>query len=274
MDRNWVSQKLAEREVEKVKRKEKIRSFILNSPVISEDDKATFVEELERVLEFRNHFMLDTKLKLYPIPNESEAECEEWLASIDALQIDQFYYDSILSDDWMIERYLDSEPMEFDGDIIITDPCYVIREDQFTDDDWEYCGYGRRMELLGFSKYMTRDTIYGDWSCTTFDSDTGDAIGSFCADSGTVSVLLLDDILKYNPDYHDHTDDFGAATLIRNFKGTVQFVVTRTEGVYESTTEYHMAGETWEEYNVLVIGHGVDKVTGEPMNFVGRQTGF
>lgn len=26
-----------------------------------------------------------------------------------------------------LNRYLDSEPMEFDGDIIITDPCYIMR---------------------------------------------------------------------------------------------------------------------------------------------------
>ena len=67
-----------------------------------------------------------------------------------------------------IAVYLDGEPMEFDGDIIITDPCYIMKED----DDWATCAYGENMEALGITHYMTRDTLYGDWSCTTFDSDT------------------------------------------------------------------------------------------------------
>lgn len=67
--------------------------------------------------------------------------------------------------------------MEFDGDIIITDPCYIIRAEHhgttpLTDDDWEACGYGDNMEALGIHNYMTRDTIYGDWSCTVYNTDT------------------------------------------------------------------------------------------------------
>ena len=219
-----------------------------------------------------------------------------------------------------IDRLVDME-MEFDGDIIITDPCYIIknpdkstkpkREDyisyssmkDYPDydkekeesekyfeeerdyyaacnewdanyDDWSICECGVKMETLGFTKYMTRDTLYGDWSCTTYNLDTKEPIGSFCADAGLVSVFLLDEVMKYNPDYKDVKDNRWCVTCIRDFKGTVEFRVEHLEGTYEETTEYHKAGDKWEDNVVKVYGHGVNKVTGEPINFVGTQTGF
>lgn len=40
-------------------------------------------------------------------------------------------------------RYQSTPEKEFDGDIIITDPCYIIRkENEMTEDDWHYCEYG------------------------------------------------------------------------------------------------------------------------------------
>lgn len=65
--------------------------------------------------------------------------------------------------------------MEFDGDIIITDPCYIIRAKHhgttpITQDDWDACNYGESMEILGIEHYMTRDTLYGDWSCSLLES--------------------------------------------------------------------------------------------------------
>lgn len=170
--------------------------------------------------------------------------------------------------------YLDSDKVEFDGDIIITDPCYVIRHDDSYGNDWEKCGYGSDMESLGINHYMTRDTIYGDWSCTTFDTDTKKPIGQFCADAGLVSVFLLDEVLKYNPDFNYHIERPWTTTLIKNFKGSVQFIVRRIEGEYEEDTEYWSAGDKWVDYSVEVVGHGVDKVTGKPINFVGKQTGL
>ena len=81
--------------------------------------------------------------------------------------------------------------MRFKGDIIITDPCYICK-----DDDWSKCGYGDHMERLGIKNYICRDTIYGDWSCTTFNSDTKEPIGEFCADAGLVAVFLLDEVCR------------------------------------------------------------------------------
>jgi hypothetical protein len=111
-----------------------------------------------------------------------------------------------------------------------------------------------------FNQYMTCDTLYGDWSCTTFNSDTKEPIGRFCADAGLVSVISLDEVLKYNPDYDCDLKESFTATIIRDFYGTVQFVIRQDESK--------------EEYYLEVIGHGINKVTDEPINFIGKQTGF
>lgn len=56
--------------------------------------------------------------------------------------------------------------MKFKGSIIITDPCYVAK-----DDDWEKSDYGENMQILGFTNIISEQTIYGDWSCTTYETD-------------------------------------------------------------------------------------------------------
>lgn len=124
--------------------------------------------------------------------------------------------------------------MRFDGTIIITDPCYVVRAKHhgtkpITEDDWKSCKYGENMEALGFSNnYLTRDTICGDWSCTTYN-EFGREIGEFCADAGLVSVFLLDDVLAYNPDFIE--EDCGCVTVIKDFHGHVDIIVNDSEQV-------------------------------------------
>lgn len=152
--------------------------------------------------------------------------------------------------------------MKFKGDIIITDPCYICK-----DGDWHRCNCGDNMEILGINTYICRDTIYGDWSCTTFDSDTKECIGEFCADAGMVAVFLLDEVLKYNPDFDYHIKRPWTTTFIKDFDGEVNFKVVHTEGKYEEDTEYWNKGDKWENDEVHVIGKG-------NINFVGRQTGL
>lgn len=139
--------------------------------------------------------------------------------------------------------------MKFKGTIIITDLCYIIR-DGYTNvnDDWRKCEYGQNMEALGISHYICRDTIYGDWSCTTYkitedpykviDNFIGAAengedygvncfkLGDFCADAGMVAVFDLDEVRKYNPDIdgwiasHDW-----CVTTITDFDGEVEYYI-------------------------------------------------
>lgn len=109
--------------------------------------------------------------------------------------------------------------MRFNGDIIITDPCYLMKDDN--NEDWEKCKYGDNLEILGIDHYLCESTIYGDWSCTVYDRDSGKKIGQFCADAGLVCVCLLDQVLKYNPKYDDHINSLFSTTLIKNFDGDV-----------------------------------------------------
>ena len=53
--------------------------------------------------------------------------------------------------------------MKFNGTIIITDPCYIIK-----DEDWDRCDYGDNVKCLGFENCICEDTIYGDWTCFTY----------------------------------------------------------------------------------------------------------
>ena len=152
--------------------------------------------------------------------------------------------------------------MKFKGDIIITDPCYICK-----DEDWEKCEYGENMEALEIKNYICRDTLYGDWSCTTFNSDTGEKIGEFCADAGMVAVFLLDEVLKYNPEFDYHINRPWTTTLIEDFDGEAEFEVVHSEGEYEEDTEYWNKGDKWENDEVQVIGKG-------NINFVGKQTGL
>lgn len=182
-------------------------------------------------------------------------------------------------------------PVQFDGDIIITDPCYVVKEldtstmpkwedymrlsdysgmsdkelgeagffedlerlhkaeDEWKknhQDDWDVCGCGSDMGRLGFTTYLCDDTIWGDWSCNTYNTDTKEKIGEFCADAGMVAVFLLDEVLKYNPDFDYHTNRTWTTTWIKDFHGTIELQV--------------------EDGEVLVVGKG-------NINFTSKQVG-
>lgn len=144
-------------------------------------------------------------------------------------------------------EFIEGRPtkMKFKGDIIITDPCYIIRDKAkgLTDNDWEACDYGQNMEALGIKNYLTADTIYGDWSCTTRDAKTDREIGHFCADAGLVSVFLLDEVLKYNPDFDYHTERDWTTTLIKDFDGEVSIEVVEVEDAE--------TGNIFEEVSVI-----------------------
>lgn len=153
--------------------------------------------------------------------------------------------------------------MKFKGDIIITDPCYIAKDN----DDWFKCETGENMEALGFDNYITSDTLYGDWSCTTYQYDIGHfdsndilryepikEIGNFCADAGMVGVFLLEEVLKYNPNFDYHITKPWTTTLIKDFDGTVRF-------------ELMDDGFEDDEKQLVVVGKG-------NINFLGYQTGF
>lgn len=154
---------------------------------------------------------------------------------------------------------------KFDGDIIITDPCYILYKYDTPghEDDWEKCDYGDNVEAIGIHNYIINGTIYGDWSCHTFEKKTHKVLGRFCADSGMVGIFDLKEILNYNPNYSDPDEKPWTATLIKNFSGRVWI----EEHWDDKDTN------NWKSY-IKVVGSGVDKVTGEKIEFFTSQTGL
>ena len=112
--------------------------------------------------------------------------------------------------------------MKFQGDIIITDPMYIIPYDK--EADWHTCEYGENLEALGITTYITHDR--GD--CAGQDLLDGDLFeqgiikvkGSFGHDSCMVSVMLLSEVLAYNPKVMDQLYP-GNYALIKQFDGEV-----------------------------------------------------
>lgn len=136
-------------------------------------------------------------------------------------------------------------------DIIITDPCYIIRDNN----DWDKCDYGDNMEALGLIHFLVSSTLYGDWSCTTFDYEDN-PLGRFCADSGQVAVFLLDEVLKYNPDFDYHITKPWTTTLIKNFTGNIWIERRHIEGEYDKDTFNYKKGDKWEDDVISVVGEG------------------
>lgn len=127
-------------------------------------------------------------------------------------------------------------------------------------DDWDKCDWGENMEVLGIHNYISKSTIYGDWSCSTYqtkeepkefmesilrilndnlengeDSEDwipyeGEYIGEFCADAGLVGVFLLDEILAYNPEWKSWIEEHPwCATIIENFEGEVEYYIDKVD---------------------------------------------
>lgn len=84
--------------------------------------------------------------------------------------------------------------MYFKGDIIITDPCYIMREDS---NDWDKCDYSERMDRLGFTNYIAESTLYGDWSCTTYSTPREDVENQ------------IEELVKLDADRWDSFSEYG-----------------------------------------------------------------
>ena len=232
----------------------RIIDTILSFPLLSEDEKKECLENIDN-----EEFIvsLQTRISINTYMEDDPEKRNLWKKFQEDLDLDTYSgmlrYPCFYSGTY----YLDSEPVHFKGDIIITDPCYIERDDRELDRD--------QKDRL-FKPYMERDTIYGDWSCTTYDEKTNEVLGKFCADSGMVGVFLLDDVLTYNPKFNFHTDNPHTTTWIPDFDGIVQFVVNEVEFTYEN--EKHI------DYELHVVGHGINMKDGREIHFITQQTGL
>ena len=263
MDKAWLEQKT--KECESVR--PEIESLLREKIPLTDQEMDEVFEDLENIYRTVDFYLYALCAK--HLEDDYEHDAYKWIKESGVIELFYQYRNKN-----HLRRYLDIK-MEFDGDIIITDPCYIMREkNELTENDWAACDYGDNMEALGITHYMTRDTLYGDWSCTTFDTDTKEAIGEFCADAGLVSVFLLDEVLKYNPEFDYHLNREWTTTWIKDFKGTIEFVVKEIKYLCDWDSTTYKKGEEITDYALEVIGHGINKVTGEAINFVGKQTGL
>ena len=140
--------------------------------------------------------------------------------------------------------------MKFIGNILITDPCYVAK-----DDDWgnsfDYDNYKMPLEI---GSYLWESTKFGDgsWTVNQFkniklkdprefikllekeDSDylgefyslsEIEEIGHFTVDSGSFCVCDYDKAKLYNPDF-EKTLPKRCYTVIEDFDGEIDFYET------------------------------------------------
>ena len=154
----------------------------------------------------------------------------------------------------------------FDGDIVITDPCYLDNTMQGPCDEnfWpKMCNHmGTGIERdpgcfasFGFTPSLIGNTIYGDWSCTAFNKDTGKVLGEFCADSGSFCVVQLKDVKRFNPGFAEWTLTHSwCVTVIPDFHGEVRAVRILEKGETRPSS-------------VRIEGEG-------NINFVAYQTGY
>jgi hypothetical protein len=219
MNKEWVEQKEAEQEKKIAESKKAIIKTINGCEWLDNSAKTKLVDQAN---EYEN--------EPYHTANVMFLMISKFAPDAELVQIEDLLHELNIDNYLMSLRYreyhhlLDSEPKEFDGDIIITDPCYIIKHrdettrpkwseymklddyrgmskkeleeigyfedykrldeaqnkwDAENPDDWDVCGCGDDMGALGLKTWMTRSTIYGDWSCTTFNSDTKEQLVSF-----------------------------------------------------------------------------------------------
>lgn len=306
MDIKWVENKTAEHQKKIDAEKAILYEKINACELIPEQAKPALLKEIDRYEQEPYATIHTFMIVLLKKMRKIDVEIEWFHDFIDKeLRLDNYI---MLHRHKYFRHLLDSEPMEFDGDLLITDPCYFIKErdesgapdwddfmthdyehadnskemkkayeedvkryrqardewDEANPSDWDVCNCGDNMEKLGFVHSMNRSTLYGDWGCTTYNLDTKQPIGHFTADAGQVGVFLMEELRNYNPEYADELETIEkngklyCTTILRDFKGTVQFVVEEEEPD--------------REYGVHVVGRGINKKTGEPFNFITSQT--
>lgn len=164
------------------------------------------------------------------------------------------------------DSLIDSDPISFNGDIIITDPCYIISKEDIGL-DFRSSKFHSKMKSLGISTYLLNETLSSDWNCKIRNPYTDEEYGKAHSDSGLISVLLLDEALKCNPSFDRHINEEWTTTWIKGFNGTVQIVIEKIEGVHLPCGK-DCAENDEAKYQVKVFGNGHNTKTGEPVTFI------
>lgn len=108
--------------------------------------------------------------------------------------------------------------MNFNGDIIITDPCYLMK----SDDDWELSNYGINLENIGIKTFLT-DINADCFPPDIFDANSNIKLGEFASDSGAISIIDLSEAKNYNANFPKDLEK-NCYTIIKNFIGEVTII--------------------------------------------------
>ena len=104
--------------------------------------------------------------------------------------------------------------MRFKGSIVIGDPGYFVKEE-----DWEKCEYGDHMDKIGFSDFMI--IRFPEDLQTVLEEGTEQVFGGICQDSGFITVVYLDELKSYNPDYEKGFYSTANRAIIQDFDGKI-----------------------------------------------------
>lgn len=128
-----------------------------------------------------------------------------------------------------------------DDTLIITDPCYLIR-----DEHWQhYCNMEFGSNPIGLDNYLRKylnfgevialDTGLGDWSNEVLNVETKEVLGEFGADSGMVAVFTASDLSNYNVDMDEvkRLHDIGCLAIVPNFTGHIVAEYESSEDEYK-----------------------------------------
>ena len=100
---------------------------------------------------------------------------------------------------------------------MITDPGYVAKDAE----DWKRCGCGDHMEKLGFSTVLSALVTEGEEDLGAVNPATGAYYGTFVTDFGVASAFLLEEILRYDPEFDEHLESPENVLWLRDFDGEV-----------------------------------------------------
>ena len=130
MNREWVAAKEAESVAKAQAQRAEIVAKINSAEFLTDEDKKALEDVLDTECK-RLCGMFESSAILRILENHDKEGDNFPMDFLDivnfvrSLKTDK-YESAFYKANGGLKRYLDSEPMEFDGDIIITDPCYIM----------------------------------------------------------------------------------------------------------------------------------------------------
>lgn len=155
-----------------------------------------------------------------------------------------------------------AQTMKADNDtLIITDPCYIMREedwDKWTSSNDCFTNPNSLVEYLtnehNFGEVIAADTGYGDWTNEITEVGTDNCLGEFAADAGMVIVCTASDLTNYGYDKERIEDlqEKGCLAIIPTYTGTVELVYEYNNKYNDRLAVIHGTSDT--DFNFTTLG--------------------